>query len=200
MVESIINFLSQVPWWAVILIAFLVTFTENIFPPAPCDSLLIFTGTLVGIGVVNYWQLLFAATIGSTAGFIVMFLLGAKFDTYIMHSPRFKFISRDSLKKIEGWFERYGYWLIVANRFLSGTRAVISFFAGMSRLNFNKTIVLSAVSAALWNSILLWLGMKTGSNWQLVDKYIGIYGKVVFPLAIAIALFFLIRFIWKKKK
>jgi membrane protein DedA with SNARE-associated domain len=193
MFELAIDFLSSVPWYWVLIIAFLTTFTENIFPPAPGDSILVFTGTLIGLGVVGFIPLLLISTLGSTLGFAVMFYFGSKFDTALMKSDKFQFISRDALKKVELWFNIYGYKLIVANRFLSGTRAVISFFAGMSKLNFTKTIILSAFSSLIWNSILLYFGFAFGDNWEAIDNYLSIYGKIIFPVAGAIILFFLIR-------
>lgn len=193
MFELAIDFLSSVPWYWVLIIAFLTTFTENIFPPAPGDSILVFTGTLIGLGVVGFIPLLLISTLGSTLGFAVMFYFGSKFDTALMKSDKFQFISREALKKVELWFNIYGYKLIVANRFLSGTRAVISFFAGMSKLNFTKTIILSALSSLIWNSILLYFGFAFGDNWEAIDNYLSIYGKIIFPVAGAIILFFLIR-------
>ena len=44
------------------------------------------------------------------------------------------------IEKIEVWFAKYGYWVIFANRFLSGTRSVISLFAGIFKLNGSNKI------------------------------------------------------------
>ncbi|MCO5251259.1 MAG: DedA family protein [Candidatus Kapabacteria bacterium] len=194
-----IEFLSTVPWYWVLVIAFLTTLIENVFPPAPGDSILVFTGTLIGIGVVGFVPLLLVSTLGSTLGFAIMFYFGSKFDRAIMESGRFKFISREALIKVEKWFQIYGYRLIVANRFLSGTRAVISFFAGMSKLNFTKTIILSALSSLIWNSILLYFGYAFGDNWEKIDEYLSLYGKIIFPVAGLIIVFFIVRWFINNK-
>ncbi|MBX3043598.1 MAG: DedA family protein [Candidatus Kapabacteria bacterium] len=199
MLETIIDFLSQVPWYWVLIIAFITTFTENIFPPSPGDSVLVFMGTLIGIKSGSFVEILLVATLGSTLGFAVMYYLGLKFDTLVMDENRFKFISRDAIKKVESWFAKYGYGLIIANRFLSGTRAVISFFAGMSKLNFTITIALSIVSSLVWNSILLGLGNAFGDNWEAIDKYLSLYGKIIFPVAIIIVVVFVAYQIFKNK-
>lgn len=200
MLETIIDYLSFVPWYWVLIIAFLTTFTENLFPPAPGDSILVFMGTLIGIKSGSFVEILLVASMGSTAGFAVMFILGKKFDHVIMDSNKFKFISRNAIKKVETWFAKYGYGMIIANRFLSGTRAVISFFAGMANLNFTKTIILSALSSLIWNSILLGFGNAFGDNWQLIDKYLSLYGKIIFPVVILIVVLFTAYQIFKKKK
>jgi membrane protein DedA with SNARE-associated domain len=195
MFEWAIDFLSTVPWYWVLIIAFLTTLIENIFPPAPGDSILVFTGTLIGIGVVGFVPLLLVSTLGSTLGFAIMFYFGSTMDRAIMESGKFKFISRDALIKVELWFQKYGYRLIIANRFLSGTRAVISFFAGMSKLNFTKTIILSALSSLIWNSILLYFGYAFGDNWENIDHYLSIYGKIIFPVAGVIIVVLIVRWI-----
>lgn len=197
MLESIIEYLLQVPWYWVLIIAFLTTFLENVFPPSPGDSIIVFMGTLIGIKSGSFVEILLAATLGSTFGFAAMYYLGLKFDRVIMDTPKFKFISRAAINKVESWFSNYGYWLIIANRFLSGTRAVISFFAGMSRLNFLITISLSVVSSLIWNSILLGFGNAFGDNWELIDKYLSLYGKIIFPVFLAIIA---IVVIWQLKK
>lgn len=182
MFETAIEILNSVPWYWVLIIALLTTMIENLFPPAPGDSIIVFAGTLIALGTVGFIPLLIATTIGSVLGFIIMFLLGRNLDEKIMQSSIFSFISRDGIKKVEKWFQKYGYALIVANRFLSGTRAVISFFAGMSHLVFWKTVLLSALSALLWNGILLSLGALFGEHLDQIIAYMKLYGKILLPI------------------
>ena len=40
-----------------------------------------------------------------------------------------------TIDKVHGWFARYGVGVVLANRFLSGARSVISICAGIARLN-----------------------------------------------------------------
>lgn len=200
MLEFIVELLRTFPWYWILIIAFSVTFIENIFPPAPCDSILAFCGTLVGIGAIGFFPLLIASTIGSVAGFVVMYWLGWEFGVKIVDSDRIKFINHKSLEKPEEWFRKHGYLLIVVNRFLSGTRAVISFFAGMSKLHRAKTVLYSFLSALFWNAILIGLGSLFAENWQLVDYYMSLYGKILTPIIAAIVLFFVIRWLILRKK
>jgi membrane protein DedA with SNARE-associated domain len=189
----------SVPWEWVLIFAFFITFLENIFPPAPCDSILVFTGGLVGIGTVSMAPLLIVATLGSTVGFIAMYYLGRKFGISIIDSKRFKFVSRKEIEKPERLFNKYGDWIIVANRFLSGTRAIISFFAGISKLKIGKTVLLSALSALAWNSILIYAGYLLGDNWEQATEYFALYGKIL-TIAIVIAIAIAVLLWYRKKK
>jgi membrane protein DedA with SNARE-associated domain len=189
-----------VPVFVILLFALGNNFLENIFPPAPCDSVLLFIGTLVGLGKVDFFSLLIFSTLGSTLGFALMFFLGRLFGDRILNSGKIKFISTESLKKPEQWFEKHGYLIIVANRFLSGTRAIISFFAGITKLRTDLTILLAAVSSLVWNAILLLLGMLLGESWEVADNYMSHYGTIVLIVALVIIIFFIIKSIITKKK
>jgi membrane protein DedA with SNARE-associated domain len=189
-----------VPVIVILLFTFGNNFLENIFPPAPCDVILLFIGTLIGLGKVDFFSLLFFSTLGSALGFSTMFFLGRTFGDKIINSGKIKFISPQSLQKPEAWFNKYGYIIIVANRFLSGTRAIISFFAGISKLRWDLTLLLATISSLFWNSILLLLGMKLGENWEIADKYISEYGTVVLIIISAYILFLIIKRIIKNRK
>ena len=193
--------LRIIPWYSILIFALFITFLENIFPPSPSDVLLLFMGTLIADSShLTFLNLSIASTAGSTLGFVTMYYLGYKFENKIVESNKLKFISKENLEKPTIWFNKYGYFIIVANRFLSGTRAIISFFAGVSKLDIKKTKILSAISAYVWNSILIYLGIVFASNLDIVKEYINLYGKIVFPLLIIIILVLLIKFIINRKK
>lgn len=201
MLETLIEIIQKIPPFWILIIAFAVTYIENIFPPSPSDAALVFMGALVGTGTVGFMPLLIFATIGSTLGFITMFVLGVRFEMKFIETDKLKFISKKALMKVDELFKKWGYWLIVANRFLSGTRAVIAFFAGMSLLSFRKSTVLSFFSALLWNFILIYLGYIFGDNWKKVDEYMTLYGYILIPLVVLIvAAYFIYSFIQSKKQ
>lgn len=203
MLESIIAVISSVPWYWVLLAVLGVTILENVFPPAPCDSVIIFTGTLVGIGSINLIPLLIISTIGSTIGFAVMFFLGQFIGHKVIKSSKFPFINEKAIKRPKAWIDKYGYYVIASNRFLSGTRGVISFIAGMAEMSPVRTITLAGVSAMLWNFLLIYLGMELGKNWRLAEGYIEYDWKYILPIAvIVIILVFITKSLFKflKKK
>ncbi|HOK15180.1 MAG TPA: DedA family protein, partial [Candidatus Kapabacteria bacterium] len=186
MLETLIEIIQKIPPFWILIIAFAVTYIENIFPPSPSDAALVFMGALVGTGTVGFIPLLLFATIGSTLGFITMFVLGVRFEMKFIETDKLKFVSKKALMKVDDLFKKWGYWLIVANRFLSGTRAVIAFFAGMSLLSFRKSTVLSFLSALLWNFILIYSGYIFGDNWKKVDEYMTLYGYILIPVVVVL--------------
>jgi membrane protein DedA with SNARE-associated domain len=198
--EIIINYLSNVPWYWILGFALFITFLENIFPPAPCDTALLFCGSLVGLGAVDFVPLLIFSTAGSMIGFILIFRIGRTLGLRIVGSHRFPFINKENIKKPQEWFEKYGNAIIIINRFMSGTRAVISFVAGMSKMPYSLALILSGVSALLWNTILILLGMFFGANWRHAEYYITMYGKFIFPLIFLVIIVLIAIKYYKKKK
>jgi membrane protein DedA with SNARE-associated domain len=200
MFEDILSQLSTFsPIW-IYLTLFFFAFIENIFPPSPSDVVIVIGGSLIGTGDLNFILTLIIATIGSITGFMVMFYIGSTVDKKVIHSGRFKYIPINSIDKVETWFRKYGYYVIVANRFMPGTRAVISFFAGISNLDPKRTFTLCFVSALLWNIIMLYLGFVFGDNVAKVDEYLTTYSNIVIVVTVVVILFFIIRLFFRKRK
>jgi membrane protein DedA with SNARE-associated domain len=199
-VEELIRRLSALnPLWVYLTVSGFAFF-ENVFPPLPSDALVLFVGSLVGVGTIDFTVALMATTIGSTAGFVVMYKVGDWFGLKIIETGKVPFIPVDKVHKVEGWFRKYGYFLIVVNRFLTGTRAVVSFFAGMSELPLTTTTILSFVSALVWNFLLLFAGKELGENWQMIGSYLADYSKVVAVLLVLIVLVLGLSYFYRRSE
>lgn len=200
MLEDILsNISSLTPLWIYISI-FFFAYIENIFPPSPSDVAIVVGGTLVGTGTIHLIPAIIFSTFGSVLGFLTAFLIGWQVDKRLIHSGKFKFINVQSVEKVENSFKKFGYYLIVANRFLPGTRAVISFFAGISRLDIKTTTVLCAVSALVWNILLLLLGMFFGENLDKVDYFLSTYTNIVIAITVLVIALLVVRYFWNKRK
>jgi len=195
-IHSLAN-LSDVWIYAAI---FFVAYLENIFPPSPSDMVIVFGGSLAGIGRIDFFGALGAATAGSTLGFVTMFGIGHWFGVRILESGKLSFIPRESVDKVEGWFRKYGNWIIIVNRFLTGTRAVVSFFAGMSHMRLLPTTALCFVSALVWNTVLVSSGNYLGNNWEKIGAYLTTYSQTVTAVVIIIILVLVAKYIHGKKK
>ncbi|MBI5474165.1 MAG: DedA family protein [Ignavibacteriae bacterium] len=197
MLETLIQYVQSVdPIW-VYAIVFAIAFIENVFPPSPSDTIIVLGGSLVGIGRVGFAETLLCATAGSTLGFVAMYKIGQWSGNRILEQGKIKFIPVAAVNTVERWFQKHGYWLIVANRFLSGTRAVVSFFAGMSELKLLPTTLLSAVSALAWNAILVTAGYFLGRNWERIGFYLSTYSQVVTGVLVVVALIWLGKVLFK---
>jgi membrane protein DedA with SNARE-associated domain len=192
--DSIITALNNTDPSYLYLALFGFAFLENLFPPTPSDLVIAFGGSLVGMGKLGFAGALIASTLGSTAGFIVMYYIGFALGKRLIDSGRLSFLPLNKIKTAERWFAKYGYGLVVANRFLSGTRAVISFFVGLSELPVAVTLPLCALSALLWNSLLIYGGSVFGRNWKQLDHFLDLYGIVIGIIILLIAAVLAVRY------
>lgn len=197
--DSLVTALSHTDPSYLYFSLFLFAFIENLFPPAPSDLVIAFGGSLVGLGKLGLVATIVSATLGSTAGFVVMYFIGFLLGKKLIDAGKPRFLPFDKIKHAERWFTKYGYWLVVMNRFLSGTRAVISFFVGLSELPIAITLPLCAVSALMWNSLLVYGGSVLGRNWRQLDHYLDIYGAAIVVLILIVVTSFVVRYFIKSR-
>jgi len=201
MIEHLLESISSLsPFW-IYIVLFFFSFLENVFPPSPADLVTVIGGSLIVSHSIDYIPTLLVTTLGSAAGFMVIFFIGTQFDKKVVRAGKIKFISVEALLKVENWFLKYGYFVILANRFLTGMRSVISLFAGLSELNIKKTALFASISALIWNAGIIYLGLLFGRNVKYADKLISTYSEIVaIVLAVVLALYLLRYFILRKRK
>jgi membrane protein DedA with SNARE-associated domain len=188
------------PFW-IYIVLFFFSFLENVFPPSPADFVSIIGGSLIVSKSINYLPTLLVTTLGSVAGFMVIFFIGSQLDKKVVQTGKIKFISVEALFKVESLFLKYGYFIILSNRFLPGMRSVVSLFAGLSELNVKKTALSASISALIWNAGIIYLGVLFGQNIKYADNLISTYSHIVLIVLVIVLVIYLLRnFILRKKK
>ena len=200
MLEEILLYIGSLDTVWIYLILFFFAFIENVFPPSPSDVVVVVGASLIASTSVGFIPVLLITSVGSALGFILMYYIGFFLSEKVLRTGRIKFIEKSSLEKTDAWFSKYGYWIILANRFLPGTRSVISFFSGVHELDVKKTFIFALISAFLWNILIIYVGMTLGNNVELIDYYLTTYSNIVVGVTILILLLLLIRFLIKKRK
>lgn len=199
MLESVYQHIPANPF--ILYLALLaIPFIENIFPPSPSDVLIVIGGTLITHGTICFLPALGVTSLGSELGFLLLFYLGKQTDKKLIQHGKLQFLNGEALKTAEVWFQKYGYTIILFNRFISGIRSVISYFAGISNLPVKRTVILSSISSILWHAVLLSLGMFFGNHVALIDHYLNIYGNIITVLIVAAAVFFGVKYWLSRRK
>ncbi len=200
MIENILDFISALsPFWIYVAL-FLFSLVENIFPPTPSDLVIIIGGSLIVTHSIHFIPTLFLTTMGSVIGFMGLFYFGSQLDKKIVRAGKIKFVSIEALDKLEHWFLKYGYFIILANRFFPGVRSLISFFAGLSELDVKRTSILALISSLTWNAAIIYLGIIFGKNIHRVDRLLSTYSNIVLVLVILILFIYILRYLIQRKK
>jgi membrane protein DedA with SNARE-associated domain len=195
-VQEMVQIINTLPPLSIYLVFFLVAYVENIIPPIPGDVLVAFGGYLAAESIIGLFPVLILTTVASVIGFMSMYWIGSRWGEQIRKKKhRFwllRFIPLEYLNKVRSWMQRWGIGVVLANRFLAGTRSVISLTAGLSHTRVSTTIICSTISSVLWNGILLGFGWVVHENWRLIGDYLSIYGKIILG---AIVLLIIVRVI-----
>lgn len=195
-VQEAVQFINTLPPISIYFVFFFIAYIENIIPPIPGDVLVAFGGYLAAESVIGLVPVLLITTIASVIGFMSMYWIGSRWGTLIQKKKKqfwlLRFIPLKYINKVRSWMQRWGMGVVLANRFLAGTRSVISLTAGLSHTRISSTILYSTLSSILWNSILLGFGWIVHENWLLIGKYLSIYGRIILS---GIAIFIVVRLI-----
>ncbi len=193
MLDIIFSFIEQAPAWLVFVTVFLASYIENVFPPIPGDTILLFGAYLVGRGDLSFSMALATTLLGSVLGFMTLYFVGYKYSRGFMYSKQQTWFSPNSLERVEHLFDRWGYGVVLINRFLAGLRSVVGLFSGIGKLKIWKVLILSIVSSLFWNGTLIWLGSSIGENWEQIGVYLKRYNTVVTIIIVVVIAGFLIH-------
>ncbi|RLB41045.1 MAG: hypothetical protein DRH12_09125 [Deltaproteobacteria bacterium] len=195
--DQFLNFLGALPPWLVYIFLGISAYVENVFPPIPGDTITAFGAFLVGVGKVGFVGVYVSTTLGSLTGFMSLFWVGMKLGRAYFFERDHRLFSAKDIAKAERWFNRYGYLLILLNRFLPGIRSVISISGGISRLSPGKAAFFALISCAAWNLIWIAVGYSIGNNWDAIkdtmSRIMRRYNMVVLILAGVTVLVVLVR-------
>lgn len=178
-------------------IAFLIA-AENVFPPIPSEVILTFGGFMTTYSNLHVIGVIIASIIGSVLGAIVLYwigrLLGKEKIERLVEGKVGKILrfKKKDIEKANEWFEKRGNLTVFFCRFIPIVRSLISIPAGMTKMKFAPFITLTTLGSAIWNIVLVYLGVVTGSSWEKVVAYIDSYSKIVLIViltVIAIAIF-----------
>ncbi len=182
------------------LILFFFAFIENVFPPSPSDVVVVVGASLIATTSMGFIPVLIITSIGSSLGFMLMYFVGKIFGEKIIRSGKISFITQEGLSNTDIWFNKWGYKLILANRFMPGTRSVISFFTGVYELDVLKTFMLSTISAFAWNLLIIYAGMFLGDNVETIDYYLATYSTIGVAISVVVILYFVVKYFINRKK
>lgn len=188
--QEIVDWVNVAPLIGVYAAFFAIAYLENVIPPIPGDLLIVFSGYLVAEGLVSFTILLLLTTIASVIGFMTMYWVGYKWGAGVNYENQnhffLRFVKYKTFRRSKFWMNRYGQWVVMANRFLAGTRSIISIMAGIMHLKISHTILNSLISSILWNALLITVGIYIKDNWLKIGNYLSRYGEIVLIILILV--------------
>ncbi len=195
--ELAIKLLDAGGYWSA---AFLMAL-ESMVAPVPSEAVMPFVGFLVADGKWNLWISVLATTAGSMAGSLLSYYMGYYGGKpLVLKVGKYLLLDRHDLEITERFFaKRSGTWTLFISRFIPVIRHLISIPAGIGKMKMLPFALATLIGATLWNTFLLFLGIKLRENWTLVQKYSHQVDIVVVLLLAAFAGWFIYTRLKKRR-
>ncbi|SHE56049.1 DedA family protein [Streptoalloteichus hindustanus] len=126
----------------------------------PGDSLLLTAGVVLAqhdheLGV---WLLSLTVTGVAVAGNHVGYVIGSRTGLRLVARRGGKVLSRENLERAKRFFDRWGFWAIVAARWLPWVRTLAPLLAGAAQMDRRRYLVASVSGAIVWAPTLMLVG------------------------------------------
>lgn len=146
-------------WVITLVLVFLeCAFLVGLFLPG--DSLLLTAGVVLaaGSGAHQAWGLAAAATVAAIAGNQVGFRLGKYSGGRIMAREGGRMLNRRNLLKASAVMTRWGFWGVLAARWIPWVRTLAPMLAGAAHMDQRRFTAASVVGAIVWVPTLVLIG------------------------------------------
>ncbi len=191
----LVDTIGAMGYWGI----FLLMFLESTFFPFPSEVIMIPAGYLAYQGEMNLYLVVLIGIAGSLAGALFNYYIAMHFGRrFLLKYGRYFFVKRETLDKLEAFFQKHGELSTFNGRLIPGIRQLISLPAGLARMNLFKFSFYSALGAGIWVIVLVAVGYLVGSNAALISQYLHTATVIALVSIVFITLFYVVR--QKRKK
>lgn len=186
-----LELLEQWGYGGVFLLSILDRVTISLIPS---EVLLPLYGFLIGRGTFLFIPVFIIISIGALVGEIILYWVFAKGGRpFLEKYGKYFWVHRHDLEHLDKLFAKHGTKFIFWGRFLPVVRSIIVIPAGISRLDIRKFIGYSFLGMLPYNFALIFLGEKTGENFERLRPYFNIAEKVVLVVLALFVIWYVYR-------
>ncbi|WP_431769395.1 DedA family protein [Vibrio sinus] len=179
----------------------LIFFESALLPaaPLPCDSVIVLSGSLAAVGILNVYLLISILVLAGWLGSIIAFYQGSRLKEVKIVSRWLNSVDKEHWKTVDELMLKYGVFATFIARFIPVIRALLPMIVGgRSVTSAGRFILVSPISAFFWVLLLV----LSGYSISLLPHPIS---KVLSQLLMVIPIFTLIItvvgvVIWRLKK
>ena len=168
------------------------TALETVFPPVPSEVVLPLAGFTASQGHYSVVAAVVWATIGSLVGALALYYVGVAWglERVMATADRLPLVGANDVQRSIDWFGGHGRRAIFVGRLVPGIRSLISIPAGIDRMPLPTFVAYTVAGSLLWNGALITAGYLLGSQWHVVERWVGdVSGFVYVVLGAAVVVF-----------
>jgi membrane protein DedA with SNARE-associated domain len=176
---------------------FLLIAGESALLPIPSEVILPFAGFLVFSGKMTFWLAVLIAILGQIFGSAASYAVGYYGGRpIVLRYGKYFLLNHKHFEHVESWFSKHGMQAVFFGRLLPVVRTIISFPAGITKVNFKKFLLYSTLGIVPWTILLIYIGFKLGEKWQSIIATFDKFQLVV----IAGIIIFLVWWAWNARR
>jgi len=149
------------------LIAFLFPALDAILPILPSETVVIALGVATaGSAGPRIAVLVVLAACGAFAGDNLAYLIGRRFGPAAQRRFFVGERGRNRLAWAARALERFGFWIIIACRFIPGGRTAVTLSCGLLGYRRRSFVAATAIAAAIWAAYAFFIGRLGGRAFE----------------------------------
>ena len=166
--DAFLAWLQQLPAAALYGVLWFLAFLENVFPPAPADTIIAFGAFLAAQGQASLVWCLGAIIGGHLVGAGTVFGVGRRWGADRVRGWLAERGEAKAEATFEAWYRRYGFWALLVGRFIPFVRGVVPLAAGALRIPLWSVLTVVFLHAALWYGLITYAAYRVGENFDLL--------------------------------
>jgi membrane protein DedA with SNARE-associated domain len=192
-VDPLVDFCVDVIGEIGYLRIFLGMLVESANIPMPSEATLLFAGFKVDDGDLTLFGIVAAGVLGNVVGSWGGYAIGYYGREELLERHKVFHVSPKQMRRVEGWFERYGAATVFFTRMLPIVRTFISTPAGAAHMPFWRFTLYTAAGCIPWVLALGIIGVEVGSRWEEWRDKLHYLDYVVIAGILALVAYALIR-------
>ncbi|MCA9507915.1 MAG: DedA family protein [Myxococcales bacterium] len=197
---KVITLINDLPSYIRAVFLALSVMLEYIFPIFPGDTVVIACGFFALYGTFSVGEIIFSISLGTITGITLAFGFGKLISKNKFPKKYLKYFSQRKVEQIKLWYQKWGYGLLLINRFFPGIRTLFFVTAGMSGLSYFWVLLCGFFSAFIFNSLLFFLGNSLAQNLDIITSTVQNYLNFFYLLSVVVVTILLLKFFSKKTK
>lgn len=162
----------------------IIVFIGGLGVPLPCTLLVIAAGAFARQGYLPWHTAAFISIISVILGDSLSYSLGYYASGYVLK----RFSRTSQWQEAERSFQKWGPLSIFFSRFLITAIALpVNLISGTTRYPFRKFLFFDVLGEVIWIFGYGGLGYLFGSQWEVVNEFVGNFGGLVLGVIVFIA-------------
>jgi membrane protein DedA with SNARE-associated domain len=174
---------------------------ETVVPPIPSEVVLPLAGYLAQTGRMGLLAAFLFATAGSLLGAAFLYQLGRWLGPERSRRwlDRLPLVDPEDVQKAFDAFERRGRTAVLVGRLVPVVRSFISVPAGVVRMPWPQFLLYTAIGSALWNGALIGAGVALGTQYELVETYVGLLDRALVAAMVGFGAWLVVRHVRRRR-